>query len=142
MKYFVLTDDELQFYGQETIYVFEHTKRDRPYKDIQTLKEFAAKCQFIELKDRHIYWYKGWDVKDLPVYELEQKIKDEQKQLIDMPKKDFVELKSRFSETIKPFVFPDKVLKCSYAYEPEWNDILVVMEDEDKYFGIYYSTEA
>ncbi|MEI5908417.1 hypothetical protein WAK64_15310 [Bacillus spongiae] len=81
MKYFVLTEDELD-YGEETIYVFEHTKRDSPYrsyKDIQTLEEFAAKCQFIELKNRHIYWYKGRGIEDLPVDELEKKFKDAKK---------------------------------------------------------------
>ena len=47
MKYFVLTEDELQDFAQETIYVFEHSKKDSPHKDIHTLEEFAAKCHFI-----------------------------------------------------------------------------------------------
>lgn len=142
MKYFVLTDDELWDSAEECIYVFEHTKKERSYTDIYSLEDFAAKCEFIECSNAHIYWYKGKNVEDLPAHELENKIKAKQKALQNMPNKDFLELKSRFSDTISPFVFPDNPLRYSYAYEPDWNDIRIVMECEDKFFALYYWTTA
>lgn len=48
MKYFVFEDDELIVGCEETIYVFEQTKRKNNYDSINDLEEFAVQCLFIK----------------------------------------------------------------------------------------------
>ncbi|MBQ4870035.1 hypothetical protein IHQ11_26665 [Priestia megaterium] len=142
MKYFVIEDDELSNHAEETIYVFEHTKRKNKYGDILSLEDFAAKCRFIEARNRHMYWYKGKNVAEATVHEFEKKIRSEQKVLKELSKEEFIEVRNQFSDIIKPITFPNEATKSAYAYEPEWNDKFFVMETGEIYFGIYWFTTA
>lgn len=75
MKYFVFEDDELIGGCEETIYVFEQTKRKNNYDSINDLEEFAVQCLFIERRNTHRYWYKGKNVIEMTMQELEERIK-------------------------------------------------------------------
>lgn len=142
MKYFVIEDDELSSCGEETIYVFEHSKGKSSYDTIKTLEDFAATCQFIERRNTHWFWYKGKHVEDMPIWEFEKKFRAEQEELKTISQEEFTELRNRYAPLIKPIEFPIEGIRIAYAYEPEWNDEFFVMETEESYFSVYWFTTA
>ncbi|HFK1549433.1 TPA: hypothetical protein ACGXMZ_005397 [Bacillus albus] len=142
MKYFVFEDDELIGGCEETIYVFEQTKRKNNYDSINDLREFAVQCLFIERRNTHWYWYKGKNVIEMTMQELEESIRAELKELKMISKEEFTEVRNRYSPYIKPIEFPRSGIRCAYAYEPDWNDVFFVMETEESYFALYWFTGA
>lgn len=134
MKYFVIEDDELSNCGEETIYVFEHSKGKSSYDTIKTLEDFAAKCQFIERRNMHWFWYKGKHVEDMPMWEFEKKFRAEQEELKTLSQEEFTELRNRYAPLIKPIEFPIEGIRIAYAYEPEWNDVIFCYGNGRKLF--------
>lgn len=142
VKYFVFEDDELMGGWEERICVFEHTKRKDEYASIKTLEEFAVQCKFIEGRNRHWFWYKGKNVKEMTMWEYEEKIREEQKELKVISKEEFMTVRNRYAPFIKPIEFPSDGIRFAYADEPEWNDVFFVMETEEIYFAVYWFTSA
>jgi len=142
VKYFVFEDDELIGGCEETIYVFEHTKRKNKYDSINTLEEFAVQCIFIERRDTHWLWYKGKNVIEMTMEEFEERIRTELKELKMISEEEFTKVRNRYSPYIKPIEFPRNGIRCAYAYEPDWNDVFFVMETEESYFALYWFTGA
>lgn len=142
MKYFVIEDDELFPGGEEEIYVFQHTKKKRSSEQINSLEDFAACCSFIDAKNSHWFWHKGKDITDMGPFEFQRKLLSEQPLLTNLPKEEYIKIKDEFSTTIQPFVFPDNPIRSAYAFEPEWNNRFFVMETEELYFGLYWTTSA
>ncbi|CAI8814696.1 DUF2262 domain-containing protein [Bacillus pseudomycoides] len=139
MKYFVFEDDELIGGCEETMYVFEHTKRKNKYDSINTLEEFAVQCIFIERRDTHWLWYKGKNVIEMTMEEFEERIRTELKMISE---EECTKVRNRYSPYIKPIEFPRNGIRCAYAYEPDWNDVFFVMETEESYFALYWFTGA
>ncbi|MGG0383741.1 hypothetical protein ABEY69_11995 [Priestia filamentosa] len=139
MRYYVMEEDEFDSSSsEEMIYVFEH-ERKNTWGEIRSLEDFTAKCLFIELRNH--YMYQKHTVKEMDVFELEGKLREELS-LQEVTYNEWLQLKEEFSEQIKPFIFPDNIVRRAYAYEPEWNDRFFVAETEEKYFGLYWCTTA
>lgn len=124
--------------SEEMIYVFEH-ERKNTWGEIRSLEDFATKCLFIESRDHYMYQKNA--VEDMDVVELEGKLREELS-LQEVTYDEWLQLKEEFSEQIKPFIFPDNIVRRAYAYEPDWNDRFFVAETEEKYFGLYWCTTA
>jgi len=124
--------------SEEMIYVFEH-ERKNTRREIRSLEDFTAKCLFIELRNH--YMHQKDAVEDMDVFELEGKLREELS-LQEVTGDEWLQLKEEFSEQIKPFIFPDNIIRRAYAYEPDWNDRFFVAETEEKYFGLYWCTTA
>jgi hypothetical protein len=124
--------------SEEMIYVFEH-ERKNTCREIRSLEDFTAKCLFIELRNH--YMHQKDAVEDMDVFELEGKLREELS-LQEVTGDEWLQLKEEFSEQIKPFIFPDNIIRRAYAYEPDWNDRFFVAETEEKYFGLYWCTTA
>lgn len=125
--------------SEEMIYVFEHERKNTWGEEIRFLEDFTAKCLFIELRNH--YMYQKDAVEDRDVFELEGKLREDLS-LQEVTDDELLQLKEDFSEQIKPFIFPDNIVRRAYAYEPEWNDRFFVAETEEKYFGLYWCTTA
>ncbi|MDA1475868.1 hypothetical protein [Bacillus changyiensis] len=67
---------------------------------------------------------------------LEQKIKSEKNNLRKFRKKSLSNLKINSLHTIEPFVFLEHPIKSYDIYEQDWNGIIIVMETEEKCFGL------
>ncbi|MCY8231153.1 hypothetical protein [Priestia endophytica] len=139
MRYYVMEEDEFDSpSSEEMIYVFEH-ERKNTWGEIRSLEDFATKCLFIESRDHYMYQKNA--VEDMDVVELEGKLREELS-LQEVTYDEWLQLKEEFSEQIKPFIFPDNIVRRAYAYEPDWNDRFFVAETEEKYFGLYWCTTA
>ncbi|XIH12027.1 hypothetical protein C1N83_03710 [Priestia aryabhattai] len=71
--------------------MFEHTKRENTGYGIFSLENFAAKCRFIEMRNRYMYWHKGENIADTTVDELEKRMRAEQEELKPLSKEEFIE---------------------------------------------------
>ncbi|KYG26176.1 hypothetical protein ACU3L3_12840 [Priestia endophytica] len=140
MRYYVMEEDEFDsLSSEEMIYVFEHERKNTG-GEIRSLEDFTGKCLFIELRNH--YMYQKDAVEDIDVFELEEKLKEELLPLQEVTDDELLQLKEEFSEQIKPFIFPNNIIRRAYAYEPDWNDRFFVAETEEKYFGLYWCTTA
>ncbi|MED4072219.1 hypothetical protein [Priestia endophytica] len=137
MRYYVMEEDEFDSpSSEELIYVFEH-ERKNTWGEIRSLEDFTAKCLFIEVRNHYMYQKNA--VEDIDIFELEGKLR-EKLSLQEVTGDEWLQLKEEFSEQIKPFIFPDNIIRRAYAYEPDWNDRFFVGETEEKYFGLYWCT--
>jgi hypothetical protein len=76
------------------------------------------------------------------MHELEQEMREGQKDLIPLLKENYEKKTKPYLKYIQPFELSEYTSKSGYVYEPDWDDVFIVIETEDKYIGFHWWTTA